>query len=393
MQKDKMQSIAIIPARGGSKGIPGKNLIPLAGKPLIVHTIEAALGAKTIQQVYVSTDDAEIGKVASEAGAKIIQRPAELASDTATSESALIHSLEWIKENEGFMPEHFAFLQCTSPLTLPADIDGTMQLLIANKADSAFAACLFHHFLWENSEEGSRGINHHYSQRLRRQDKKTQFLEAGSVYAMQTQGFLQAKHRFFGRIAMHEIPAARVFEIDEPQDLTIAETLMYQLIRQEKQKKLPKPVKALVLDFDGVFTDNKVIVFQDGTEAVICDRGDGMGIEMLKKKGIPVWVISKEKNPVLTARCKKLNILCYHGIEDKWSILKTQLAEQNIDPAHVVYMGNDINDIECMQNVGCGVAPADAHPEVIQVADVVLKNKGGDGAIRELGELVLNRIR
>jgi len=387
--KNSLCNIAIIPARGGSKGIPGKNLLPLVGKPLIVHTIEAAKKAKTIDQVYVSTDDAAIGRVATEFGAKIIQRPGELASDTATSESALIHALQWIETNEGFLPEHFAFLQSTSPLTLPADIDGTMQLLIDNKADSAFAACLFHHFLWEKTEEGSRGINHHHSQRLRRQDKKPQFLEAGSVYAMQTQGFLQAKHRFFGRIAMHEIPAARVFEIDEPQDLIIAESLMYQLIRQEKQKKLPNPVKALVLDFDGVFTDNKVIVFQDGTEAVICDRGDGMGIEMLKKKGIPVWVISKEQNPVLTARCKKLNIPCYHGIENKWSILKTQLAEQNIDPEHVVYMGNDINDIECMQNVGFSAAPADAHLEVLQIADVVLENKGGDGAIRELGELML----
>jgi YrbI family 3-deoxy-D-manno-octulosonate 8-phosphate phosphatase len=390
MEHRKSKNIAIIPARGGSKGIPGKNLMPLAGKPLIVHTIEAALEAKNIDQVYVSTDDEAIGRVAMEAGAKVIQRQGELASDTATSESALIHALQWIEENENFLPEHFAFLQCTSPLTLTADIDGTLQLLIDNKADSAFAACLFHHFLWEKTEEGSRGINHHHSKRLRRQDKKPQFLEAGSVYAMQTQGFLQAKHRFFGRITMHEIPASRVFEIDELQDLIIAETLMNQLIRQEKQKKLPKPVKALVLDFDGVFTDNKVIVFQDGTEAVICDRGDGMGIEMLKKKGIPVWVISKEQNPVLTARCKKLNIPCYHGIENKWSTLKTQLAEQNIDHAQVVYLGNDINDIECMQKVGCGVAPADAQSEVLQIADVVLENKGGDGAIRELGELVLN---
>jgi len=386
--KTRTKNIAIIPARGGSKGIPGKNLVPLDSKPLIVHTIEAALKAKTIQQVYVSTDDAEISKVASEAGAKVIQRPTELASDTATSESALLHALEWIKKNENYQPEYFTFMQCTSPLTLPADIDGTMQLLIDNQADSAFAACLFHHFLWESTEEGSRGVNHHHSQRLRRQDKKPQYLEAGSVYSMKTEGFLEARHRFFGRIAMHEIPASRVFEIDEPQDLLIAETLMLQLARKEKQNKLPTPIKAIVLDFDGVFTNNKVIVFQDGTEAVICDRSDGMGIEILKKQGIPVWVISKEQNPVLTARCKKLNIPCYHDIENKWCILKSQLATQNIDPANVVYMGNDINDIECMQNVGCSVAPADAHPQVLQMTDIVLTNKGGDGAIRELTGLV-----
>jgi YrbI family 3-deoxy-D-manno-octulosonate 8-phosphate phosphatase len=390
MPQDKRQFIAIIPARGGSKGIPGKNLVPIAGKPLIVHTIEAALGAKTIQQVYVSTDDAAIGKIAAEADAKVIHRPTALATDTATSESTLLHALEWIKENEGYQPEYFAFLQCTSPLTQPADIDGTMQLLMDDQADSAFAASEFHHFLWETIAEGSRGINHHHSQRFRRQDINPQYLEAGSVYAMKTEGFLEARHRFFGRIAMHEIPASRVFEIDEPKDLIIAESLMNQLTCKEKLKIIQNSVKAVILDFDGVFTDNKVIVFQDGTEAVICDRGDGMGIEMLKKKGIPVWVISKEKNPVLTARCKKLKIECYYGIENKWNILKTQLLNQNIDPQYVVYMGNDINDIECMKNVGFGVAPSDAHPEVIKVAVTVMKNKGGDGAIRELSDMISN---
>ena len=179
------------------------------------------------------------------------------------------------------------------------------------------------------------------------------------------------------------MPETSFFEIDEPEDWIIVEALLKRKQARQKRQKLPGKIEAVVLDFDGVFTDNKVIVFQNGEEAVICDRGDGMGISILKKAGVPVWVISTEQNPVLTARCKKLDIPCFYGIDNKWKLLQAQLKEKNINPKNVVYLGNDINDIECMQNVGCSVAVADAYDEVLAVADVVLEKKGGMGAIRE----------
>jgi N-acylneuraminate cytidylyltransferase len=152
---------------------------------------------------------------------------------------------------------------------------------------------------------------------------------------------------------------------------------------------LPEPVAALVLDFDGVFTDNRVIVDQDGRESVICDRGDGWLLSHLKKTGLPILILSTETNPVVQARADKLGIPCLQGIPEKGVALKGWAAGRGIDLAHLVYLGNDINDLDCLELAGCGVITADAHPSVRQVADLVLQNRGGHGALRELCEMIL----
>jgi len=143
-------------------------------------------------------------------------------------------------------------------------------------------------------------------------------------------------------------------------------------------------VKLLVLDFDGVMTNNKVIVDENGKESIICNRSDGMGVEMIKNKGIDVIVISKEVNKVVKARCDKLNVPCVHGVDDKLSILKKELNNRSLQPEDVCYIGNDVNDIECLKYVGIGVAVNDAFPEVKKVAKVVTKKNGGEGAVREI---------
>lgn len=149
-------------------------------------------------------------------------------------------------------------------------------------------------------------------------------------------------------------------------------------------------IKYVFLDFDGVLTNNKIICFSNSdAEAVICDRSDSLGIEMLKKSGVEVAVISKEKNSVVKRRCKKLNIECLNGINDKWNILSAILNEREINTADVCFVGNDINDLECMQNVGFSFAPADARQEVISIAGKVSKHNGGDGCVRELADLIL----
>ena len=143
-------------------------------------------------------------------------------------------------------------------------------------------------------------------------------------------------------------------------------------------------VKLLVMDFDGVMTDNKVIVDENGKESVICNRSDGMGIEMLKNKGIEAIVISKEENKVVKARCDKLKIPCIHGVDKKISILKKELSIRGLKPEDVCYIGNDVNDIECMKYVNLAIAVNDAYPEVKKVAQVVTNKNGGDGAVREI---------
>jgi N-acylneuraminate cytidylyltransferase len=381
----------VIPARGGSKGIVGKNLRVVGGKPLIAHTLLAARAARRIDKVVVSTDDPAIAEVSAAYGAEIVWRPAELASDTASSEAALLHALESLAQR-GYEPELLAFLQCTSPLTLAEDIDGTIGALLERGADSALAVASFHYFLWRTSADGVVGVNHDKRTRPRRQDREPEFIETGAVYAMRVAGFKAARHRFFGQTVMYEMPAERVCEIDESVDLDVAEVHLRKRARGQQLSLLPSPIAALVLDFDGVLTDNRVHVDQDGRESVTCSRGDGLGLEQLRERGLPLLVLSKEQNPVVQARCSKLKIRCLQGIDHKLAALKQFCAEHNIALERTVYVGNDVNDLECLAAVGCGVAVADAHPEAKRQAALVLGSNGGFGAVRELCDLILDQL-
>jgi len=227
--------LAIIPARGGSKGIPRKNLCSVAGKPLIVRAIENAHKTKTITRVVVSTDDEEIGSVAREQAAEVIPRPVEISGDGASSEAALLHALDLLKEREGYEPNILVFLQCTAPLTLPDDIDGTVKALLDQAADSALAVAPFHAFLWEKADDGNAvGVNHQKEKRALRQQLRPQFIEAGSVYVMRTEGFREARHRFFGKVALHVIPRDRCLEIDDPADLMVADALLRLRAQEER---------------------------------------------------------------------------------------------------------------------------------------------------------------
>jgi|GEM_PF-561661 len=154
---------------------------------------------------------------------------------------------------------------------------------------------------------------------------------------------------------------------------------------------LPDPIALIVFDFDGVFTDNKVYTSQDGTELVMCDRGDGMGIDLLRAAGVPMRILSTETNPVVSARARKLKLAVEQSCGDKAAWLGQFLANEGIDPAQVVYVGNDINDRGAMGLVGCAIAPADSHPEILGIVDMVLRSPGGRGAIRELADLIVSQ--
>ncbi len=147
-------------------------------------------------------------------------------------------------------------------------------------------------------------------------------------------------------------------------------------------------VEAVVFDFDGVFTDNRVIVFDDGREAVLCNRSDGLAIARLRKTGLPLLVLSTETNPVVSARCVKLGLECAQGIDSKIGYLRAWASRHNLPLSRIAYVGNDTNDLECMGAVGCPVAVADAYPEVLRVAKIVLSTRGGEGALRELTMLI-----
>ena len=153
--------------------------------------------------------------------------------------------------------------------------------------------------------------------------------------------------------------------------------------------KILTGIKAIAFDFDGVFTDNRVYVMQNGEEAVVCDRSDGMGISMLRKAGMPLVIISTEKNPVVAIRGAKLNLDVLQGIEHKLSKLSEWVVANQLTIEQVAFVGNDINDVECLKAVGLGVVVADAYPVAIDAADFVLTKKGGRGAVREIADLWL----
>ena len=153
-------------------------------------------------------------------------------------------------------------------------------------------------------------------------------------------------------------------------------------------------IRLFALDFDGVFTDNRVFIDEEGREAVVCDRGDSLGLKMIRERRpeITVIVISKETNNIVKKRCDKLKIACRTGIDDKLTTLKEIIAQQKVDLENVAYMGNDVNDLECIAYAGIGVAVADYDPKVLAVADYITRKNGGRGDIREFIDIILSEI-
>jgi len=383
-----MSAYVVVPARGGSKGIVGKNLQPVGGVPLVARTVATALRARAIDLVVVSTDDRDIADVARSAGAQVVDRPESLGGDTASSESAVLHALDALAGDD---PDVTVLVQCTSPFTDPDDIDAAVAAIDAG-ADSAFTASATHAFLWRADADGVTGVNHDAATRSMRQARPREYLENGAVYAMRTTGLRAHQHRFFGHIAVVEVPTSHCLEIDDPDDLALARALA-PCVAPNDTAPLPATVAGLALDFDGVLTDNGVFTGQDGTESVRSDRSDGLGLDWLRQAGLPIAVLSKEQNPVVAARCAKLQIECVQGADDKLGAFTAWTRSHGLDPADVVFVGNDANDVECLVAAGCGVVVADAHLSALAVADLVLTRPGGRGAVRELAELILDRVR
>nr|WP_307379977.1 acylneuraminate cytidylyltransferase family protein [Microbacterium sp. W4I20] len=251
MDETASRTVAIIPARGGSKQVPRKNLQRVGGVPLVERAVRAAVAAVGIDEVVVSTDDDEIAAVSIAAGARVIRRPAEISGDTATSESAILHALDEL-EAQGDWFDVVAFVQATSPF-LPSDaLAAAVDEVRADRADSVFSAYETYGFLWRRDEDAAAlAINHDAAYRPRRQDREPHHLETGAFYVFRADGFRESKHRFFGRIRIAEVPEWTAIEIDDEQQLRIARALA---ALHEAPESIP--VRAVVTDFDGVHTDD-----------------------------------------------------------------------------------------------------------------------------------------
>ncbi|MFD7491902.1 cytidylyltransferase domain-containing protein [Streptomyces sp. NPDC059832] len=390
--------LAVIPARGGSKGVPAKNLAQVGGVPLIARAVRACLASREVTDVVVTTDDAAIADAARAAGdtlgaperLHIVQRPAAIAGDRSSSEDAVLHALDAYEAMRERTADVVLLVQCTSPFVVREDIDGVAAAVAHDGADTAVTVAPFHGFLWRDGsaiEEDNYGVNHDKSVRQMRQDRPEDLLETGTAYAMNAEGFRTHRHRFFGHTALVRTDAARVLEIDDPHDLARARALAPLL----DASPLPTldDIDAVVLDFDGTQTDDRVLIDADGREIVAVHRGDGLGIAALRKAGLPLLILSSEQNPVVAARAHKLRIPVLHGIDRKDQALKQWCDEQSIAPERVLYVGNDVNDLPCFALAGWPVAVASAHDSVRAAARAVTTTPGGFGAIREIAAWLL----
>lgn len=382
--------VAVIPARGGSKGVPRKNLRRVGGVPLVARAIAAARATPSVDRVVVSTDDAEIAAVAEEWGAQVIVRPAALSGDEASSESALLHALD-VLASSGTEADILVFLQATSPFIDPSDVETAVALVRAESFDCVFSAIETYGFLWSSDASGTaHGINHDPAIRPRRQDREPHYLETGAFYVMRTKGFRDAGHRFFGRVGVIEVAERSAIEIDSAEQLHLAGAIAP--IADGVVRNTFTSIAALVTDFDGVHTDDTATVDAEGRESVRVSRSDGMGIAELRRAGIPVLILSTETNPVVSARARKLRVDVRQGVDDKAAALATWAAENDLPLADIVYVGNDINDLVCLELVGWPVAVPDAPPLVLAAARVVLTRTGGHGAVREVADRVLRSL-
>ena len=218
--------VGIIPARGGSKGLPRKNVLPLAGKPLIAWSIEAARAAKQVSRVIVSTDDEEIARVTEAFGGEVIWRPKGLSGDSASSETALLHVLEQL-EQHGCVFDTTVFLQATSPLRTSADIDDAVLRLDEGGYDSLFSSVEMEDLcLWHSVNGVLAPANYDPAGRVPRQFRDKELIENGSIYVFQTNGFRKEHCRFFGRIGHSVMESWKLFEIDTLSDFDLCEKLM-----------------------------------------------------------------------------------------------------------------------------------------------------------------------
>jgi N-acylneuraminate cytidylyltransferase len=383
------ETVAVIPARGGSKGVPRKNLRRVGGIPLVARAISTARAADRIDRVVVSTDDPQIAAVAREWGAEVVVRPAELSGDTASSESAVEHALGELSRF-GIDVGSVVLIQATSPFIDPADLDAAVERVLAGESDCVFSAVESWGFLWRTSSGGAGavGINHDHRRRPRRQEREPEFLETGAFYVMDAAGFHRAKHRFFGRIGVALVPEQHAIEIDTEEQLALASAIEL-LVSRGTGASAAIDVDAVVTDFDGVHTDDTVLVGESGEEFVRVSRSDGMGVGRLRAAGILVLILSTETNPVVSARARKLGVDVAQGSDDKAAALRAWAFERDIPLDRIAYLGNDLNDLGCLDLVGWPVAVPTAHPEVIAASRIVLAAPGGAGAVRELADAVL----
>lgn len=380
-----MKKIGFIPLRKGSKSILGKNKRKMVGRPLFTWVLKEAIFSN-LDEIVVFTDDKEIISFVENqyhwtTKVKAVLRNTENASDTASTESALLEFCE----NINYDFEILCLLQATSPLTTYLDINKSLEAIQIDKYDSSLTVVNTHRFIW--SKEG-KPLNYDVFNRPRRQDFEGLLIENGAVYCTTKEAFVASKNRVSGKIGMVKMMEESLHEIDTPADWLIVEEL---LINRLKSLKETKKITHLVLDVDGVFTDGTVFYSKDGEMAKQFDMRDGMGLEILREHGVEVLAMTSELSELVAQRMKKLKIEhVFLGVKDKYALLQHLQIEKSIPLGGMAYVGDDVNDLANICSVGWSMAPNNATAIVKQHADIILTQDSGSGAIREACAFILN---
>jgi YrbI family 3-deoxy-D-manno-octulosonate 8-phosphate phosphatase len=377
------KTVALVPLRGGSRRIPGKNIKPMLGKPLAWWACAAAAHCPQISEVYVSTEDDRI-RAAVESfnlGVRVIHRPRELAGDTATTDDVILHFASLVDF------DIVATLQATSPLVTSSDLDLALTQLSKNGEDSLLTGVLVKRFFWSRD---AQPLNYDPLRRPFSQHFTGSIMENGAFYLTRRETLVQQQNRLGGKIGIFEMAPETAAEIDDPADWDTVEKLL-----SRTANPLPgraKQIKLIISDFDGVWTDNKVYTFADA-EGIACSKADSLGLNIFRQRfRIPVVVVSKETNPIVQSRCAKLQLESLCAVDDKLCLVDRELAARGIAWSEVCYIGNDLNDLECMSRAGLTFCPSDAADEVRYNADYILSHAGGNGAVREMLELLSKEL-
>ncbi len=378
-------NVAFIPVRGGSKSIPLKNIKLLCGKPLVYWTAKAACECKYIDEVYISTDSDEIRAAVKEFSVeeeklfskiKVIDRSAESATDTASTEFVILE----FAEKYGF--DNIALVQATSPLLTGADLDAGFELYETEGTDSVLSVVRQKRFLWDVDDKGiATPSNYDVFNRPRRQDFDGYLMENGAFYITSKKALLASKNRVSGNIRASVMPEDTAVEIDEPEDFIIVE----KLLKKRNRSKSKKTIRMIVTDCDGCLTDGGMYYSENGDELKKFNTKDGMALARAHERGIITGIITGEKRDLNKRRAAKLHMdFLIDGCKEKTGALKDICHKYNVSLDEVLYIGDDINDIAPMQIAGVSACPADAINSVKEAADYISPNNGGEGAVRDI---------
>jgi N-acylneuraminate cytidylyltransferase len=386
MKNDKM--VAFIPARGGSKSIPLKNIKKFAGKPLIYWVLLAAQLSDKISEVYVSTDSEKIkNKINSFNFSKVrvIERNPNTATDTSSTESAM---LEFAKK---YCFSYIVLLQATSPLVSHLDLNKAITKYFQGGYDSLLSGVMQKRFLWQYDKKKDivQPINYDYSNRPRRQEFEGNLVENGAFYITSRENLLKTKNRLNGNIGFYKMAPYTYHELDEKEDWKLLESLAYN-IKNNYLNHWTKNIKAVALDVDGVLTDGGVYACKCGEKPEKFSRVDGKGIELLRKNNIQIWVISAEDSEAVRKRCEKLLIKnVYLGVKDKIAVLKKIAIKNSLNKDDICFIGDDIQDLPVINWVRFSAAPCNAVEFVKNKVQYVSSKAGGSGAVREIIDIIL----